>query len=253
MTCTPQLVAHRGWASVYPENTLESIAAAIDAGLLFVEFDIQLSADEVPVLIHDETLDRTSGRAGCVTDMRWADLKTVTVGETDRLGMQHASVRIPSLAQARDLIAGHPGVTAFVEIKEECLSRSGVGLVLDRCVESLGGILDRCVITSFNDLVLEAARDRFTAAIAWVLSTWDAKSLARAATLAPEFLFCNYRKLPTEPLLLPQGKWEWVLYEVTDVELALALHGRGVNFIESMNAGELMNDSRISGATADGA
>jgi len=252
MASTPQLVAHRGWASIYPENTLESIAAAIDAGLRFVEFDIQLSADEIPVLIHDDTLDRTSGRAGCVLDMSWTDLKTVNVGETERLGMHHAGVRIPSLAQARDLIAGHSGVTAFVEIKEECLSRYGIERVLERCVESLDNILDRCVITSFNDVVLEKARNKYGATTAWVLSTWDAQSLARAATLAPEYLFCNHMKLPVEPLLLPQGGWQWVLYEVTDVELALDLHRRGVNFVESMNAGELIKNSRLSGAITDG-
>ena len=253
MARTPELVAHRGWASAYPENTLESIAAAIDAGLRFVEFDIQLSADEVPILIHDETLDRTSGQPGCVMDMTWADLSRITVGETGRLGEEHADVLLPSLAQARDLVAGRQGVTAFVEIKEESLSRFGVGRVLDRCMEPLDGILHCCVITSFDDTVLEMAREKFGASIAWVLRTWDTDSLARAAALAPEFLFCNYKKLPDDLLSLPREKWEWVLYEVGDVELALALHDRGANFIESMKAGELIRDQRISGAIADGA
>jgi glycerophosphoryl diester phosphodiesterase len=253
MACVPELVAHRGWASVYPENTLESIAAAIDAGLRFIEFDIQLSADEVPLLIHDETLARTSGLPGCVMDIPWTDLSGITVGEMARLGEEFAEVLLPSLAQARDLIAKRPGITAFVELKEESLSRFGLGCVLDRCMESLDGIQSRCVITSFDDAVLEMAQGEFDLSIAWVLKTWDTDSLARAATLAPEFLFCNYRKLPADPLLLPRGKWQWVLYEVGDVELALALHERGVNYIESMNAGELIRDRRLSGATAGGA
>ena len=252
MAHAPQLVAHRGWASTHPENTLESIAAAIDAGLRFVEFDIQLSADEVPILIHDETLDRTAGRPGCVMDMSWADLASVAVGETERLGPQFAGTLVPSLTQARDLIAANSGVTAFVEIKTESLARFGIGPVLDRCMESLDGILQRCVITSFDDRVLEAARDRYGASIAWVLTTWDNDSLDRAATLAPEFLFCNYMKLPVDPLLLPRGSWEWVLYEVVEVELALALHKRGVNYIESMNAGALIQDRRLSGARSNG-
>jgi glycerophosphoryl diester phosphodiesterase len=186
-------------------------------------------------------------------DMTWADLSRITVGETARLGEEFAEVLLPSLAQARDLIADRAGVTAFVEIKEESLSRFGVGCVLDRCMEALDGIRHRCVITSFDDTVLEMAQGKFDASIAWVLKTWDTDSLARAVTLAPEFLFCNYKKLPDDPMMLPRGEWQWVLYEVGDVELALALHERGVNYIESMNAGELIKDRRISGATADGA
>lgn len=63
------LVAHRGYAARYPENTRESLAAAVSVGAEFVEFDIQLSADGVPVLLHDADLDRTAGRRGTVFDL----------------------------------------------------------------------------------------------------------------------------------------------------------------------------------------
>ena len=52
----PELVAHRGYALHYPENTLIGIEAAIRAGARYVEVDVQLSADKVPVLFHDRTL-----------------------------------------------------------------------------------------------------------------------------------------------------------------------------------------------------
>ncbi|MGI9265753.1 MAG: glycerophosphodiester phosphodiesterase family protein [Gammaproteobacteria bacterium] len=240
MVESPQVVAHRGLASTCPENTLESIAAAITAGIRFVEFDIQLSADEVPVLIHDDQLTRTAARPGCVMDMSWTDLSSVTVGETERLGQQYAGTLLPSLEQARLLIADHPGVTAFVEIKTESLSRFGTDRVLDRCMEALDTLLPHCVITSFDAAVLEIAREKYDAAIAWVLTTWDDDSLAAGAALQPEFLFCNYKKLPPAPLMLPQGEWEWVLYEVIDAALALELHARGAGFIESMDAGDLV-------------
>lgn len=249
---TPQVVAHRGLASSFPENTLESIAAAIAEGVQFVEFDIQLSADEVPVLIHDDTLTRTAGRSGCVLDMSWADLSTTTAGESERLGSQYADALLPSLAQARQLIARHPGITAFVEIKTESLSHFGIDRVLDRCIEALDAFLPRSVITSFDAAVLERAREKYGAAIAWVLTRWDDESLKFGAELQAEFMFCNYKKLPSTPLMLPQGRWEWVIYEVIDVELARALHERGVGFVESMDAGALMRNLLAASEGDDG-
>jgi len=50
------LVAHRGWQRRYPENTLPAIKGALDAGARYIEVDVQLSADGVPVLFHDRTL-----------------------------------------------------------------------------------------------------------------------------------------------------------------------------------------------------
>jgi len=252
MVRTPHVVAHRGLASSFPENTLESIAAAIAAGVQFVEFDIQLSADEVPVVIHDDTLIRTADRSGCVLDMSWTDLSTMTVGESERFGSQFADALLPSLAQARQLIERHPGITAFVEIKTESLSHFGTDRVLDCCVEALDALLPRSVITSFDAAVLEKARERYGAAIAWVLTQWDDESLELGAALQPDFMFCNYKKLPSTPLMLPQGRWEWVIYEVVDVELARALHERGVSFVESMDAGALMRNLLAASDIDDG-
>ena len=62
----PVLLAHRGWASRYPENSLVGIEAALVAGVACVEIDVQLSADHVPMVIHDLGLERTAGIAGCV-------------------------------------------------------------------------------------------------------------------------------------------------------------------------------------------
>ncbi|MEK7733824.1 MAG: glycerophosphodiester phosphodiesterase family protein [Pseudomonadota bacterium] len=62
----PELVAHRGYTLLYPENTLSAVRGAIEAGGRYVEVDIQLSRDEVPVLFHDHTLKRLCGVDGAV-------------------------------------------------------------------------------------------------------------------------------------------------------------------------------------------
>jgi len=238
----PTLVAHRGWATRWPENTLEGLMAAVDAGADHVEFDIQLSADGVPVLLHDVTLERTAGHAGCALDMQWDELKRIKVGETGRLGDACAHARLPSLALIRDWLETEPDVTAFAEIKTESLSRFGVGRVVDACLHALDPVLERCVITSFNAEVLLAARKKREARIAWVLSHFDQESCDQALSLAPEFLFCNYRKLPAGMSKLPSGPWQWVLYEVTNAQLALELAEKGASHIETMAIGEMLSD-----------
>ena len=58
----PAVVAHRGYAARYPENTIVALAAAVAGGTRFLEFDVQLSRDEVPLLCHDESLSRVADR-----------------------------------------------------------------------------------------------------------------------------------------------------------------------------------------------
>ena len=64
----PKLIGHRGVKDLCPENTLESIAMALELGLTFVEIDVKISKDKLPILLHDDTLDRTTNGNGLVID-----------------------------------------------------------------------------------------------------------------------------------------------------------------------------------------
>ena len=86
----PILLAHRGWASRYPENSRLGIEAALRAGVACVEFDVQLSADCVPVVIHDTSLERTAGIAGRVSGLDARELSAVSVHEPARFGTRFA-------------------------------------------------------------------------------------------------------------------------------------------------------------------
>ena len=121
----PEIIAHRGNAAEFPENTLQGLESAVSLGLRYVEFDVQVTADLVPVLMHDADLARVGGRPDCVHDLTWSALAELPVGEVQRLGHAHAFTYPPSLAQAVDTIAGWDGVTAFVEVKRSSLRRFG--------------------------------------------------------------------------------------------------------------------------------
>lgn len=196
----------------------------------------------MPVLNHDATLDRTTGRPGCVMDMTWAQLSQVRAAEEARLGALDGTFRIASLASVCEWLATEPQVHAFVEIKTESTARFGVDRVLDDCLAHIEPLLERCIVTSFGEDVVAAARSRADVRIAWALERWDAEHLERAGQLEPDYLFCNYRKIPATTQTLPHGGWQWALYEIKDAELALELAGRGAAFIETMAIGELLSE-----------
>ena len=81
---------HRGYPERYPENTLVGMEAAIRAGARAVELDIQLSADEVPILMHDRTLQRVCGVKGTIHHLPFDQLRTLQPMEFERFGYRYA-------------------------------------------------------------------------------------------------------------------------------------------------------------------
>ena len=76
----PRVMGHRGTAARAPENTLAGIRAAKDSGLDWVEFDTMLTGDGVPVLYHDDNLQRTTGRDALMENTAFADLASLEAG-----------------------------------------------------------------------------------------------------------------------------------------------------------------------------
>src|SRR5512139_407079 len=188
-TDLPEIIAHRGNAAEFPENTLQGLESAVSLGVQHVEFDVQLTADMVPVLFHDTDLARVAGRPECVHDVSWSALSELPVGEVQRLGHAHAFTYPPSLAQAVDTLAGWDGVTAFVEVKRSSLRRFGREAVLRRIAQIVQPVIDRCVLISFDLPSVKILRLMTGARIGWVLSQYDAETRQQATELAPQFLF----------------------------------------------------------------
>src|SRR5210317_1309763 len=92
-----RIVAHRGQQTTFPENTLEGIQEAIRCGAKAVEFDVQMTADHIPVVCHDMNLLRTAGIDLDITENRYADMEAISVGEPSRFAEQYLSVKLPSL------------------------------------------------------------------------------------------------------------------------------------------------------------
>ena len=234
-----QLMAHRGYATRYPENTREAISAAVSAGAELVEFDVQLTADEVPILLHDVDFMRTGNDPRNVLTTDLAAVESISVAEATKFGDTFAGVTAPTLADVVEDLATWPHVTAFVELKRHSLEHFGVATVLDAVTAVLQPVIDQCVLISFNADCLYAWRERMATPIGWALRQYDAEHLKVARDLAPEYLFCNQTRLPHPNEALWVGAWDWVVYEIVDPEVARALLDRGVAIIETKDYADM--------------
>ena len=77
----PKLIGHRGVKNLCPENTIESINRAFDIGLSYIEIDVKISKDEIPILLHDDTLERTTNGDGLAVNFEYDFLKKLDAGQ----------------------------------------------------------------------------------------------------------------------------------------------------------------------------
>ncbi len=152
----PNLISHRGCAGYAPENTIEGIHTAADMGVKWVELDVKLTRDQVPVIFHDDELERTTGVGGLIAQTDYADLAEMDAGSW--FGESFIGAKIPTLEAAVDaLIERDLGLN--LEIKP-CpgRERETAEVALDM-LSSIWDDHERLLISSFSHVSLEAAHE----------------------------------------------------------------------------------------------
>lgn len=240
------LMAHRGWPSRYPENSLEGMRAALEAGARMVEFDVQLTADGVPVVIHDTGLGRTAGRKGNVLDLLAAALPGIDVSEATRFGNRYQDTPLPTLEDMLALVDEYPDATAFIELKRASMRRFGGRAVVDAVMPLVGRHRHRVVISYDADMVARA-RTAGAMRIGWVTASLGRDQERAARELMPEFIFCSADRVPAGGDALWTGSWRWVVYGVNETELARELLDGGADIIETDRIGEFLGRDRDDG------
>jgi glycerophosphoryl diester phosphodiesterase len=229
----PAIVAHRGDAEHFPENTLPALEAAWRHGIAHVEVDVHLSSDGVPFVIHDASLDRTTGSTGDVRFMHSGRLDGVDAGEPARFGRAHAGTALPRLSAVVARMADNPAARAFVEVKRGSLVHHGLAHCMERILAAVAPVRERCTIISFDADAVRHARAAGGMRIGWVLDGDPGQLRPVLELMQPEYVFCNHTRLAAgRPL--PAGPWTWVIYEVTDADHARELAARGAAMVESM-------------------
>lgn len=241
----PILIAHRGYAKRYPENTLIAIQAALEAGVNYVEFDVQFTKDSVPVVLHDVSLKRTTGTNKRIFTLNHNQLDDILVNEARIHPRKFAHVGIPTLAAVIELFSLWPNAHALVEIKQETLDTFGIEKVMKILLQTCRPILDRCILIAYDELSLRCGRAMGFKKIGWILTKYNDESISIATGLAPDLLICNHTKIPKSATSLWPGPWKWAFYEVDQPKVAHELAALGAHYVETMAVAEMLKDKAL--------
>jgi|KBSSwiStaDraftv2_1062776.scaffolds.fasta_scaffold13185_4 glycerophosphoryl diester phosphodiesterase len=233
------LVAHRGWRQHFPENTLPAIDGALQAGALNIEIDVQLSADQMPLLFHDRTLHRICRQRGELHQYTAQQLQQFSAYEPDRFGDKFLGTRITELNDVIALFEKNPQAHLFLEVKEEALHVFGNEAVYRALQPLIERIRERCTLISFAHTFLQFAKTQSWPRVGPVLNTWEEIDSPTLAALQPTVVFCDIDQLPRQRdlHLIP---YPLVVYEVPDIDTAEKLRARGVAKLETFKVGELL-------------
>lgn len=222
----PLVVGHRGAAGCAPENTLASFARGVELGADAVECDVQLSADGVPVVIHDPTLERTTNGRGLVAGRTLADLRALDAGAW--FGPSFAGERIPTLAEVLDWARGRTRLV--VELKQGPAYDAHLADGVVAAVRSVGRD-PQVLLVSFDHLTVRRVSelaDDLPTGILYAARPVDPVSLAwaaRAEVLLPHWSFVT----PEQVTAAHEAGLGLAVWTVDDEATAARLFALGVD------------------------
>jgi len=158
------VIAHRGASAEAPENTLAAIERAIEIGADAIEFDIRSTFDDKLVLMHDETVDRTTNGSGSVAGMTLGNIKTLDAGYW--FSKQFHGERVPTLLEALDLIA-QSDVIPLIEMKDRYDAARRAAPTMVKALKDFG-IEDRSVVIARDPKQLARVKELSSATTARV-------------------------------------------------------------------------------------
>ena len=143
------MIAHRGASLVAPENTLPAFYAAVQNGADAIELDVQLTADRIPVVIHDHTLERTTNGAGAVVSRSWEELKILDAGKW--FGSEFKGARVPSLEEVFDRFGD--SINLNIELANYSTPFDELPAIVCSMI-ARRYLHDRVLVSSFNPIAL---------------------------------------------------------------------------------------------------
>ncbi|MEM2848818.1 MAG: glycerophosphodiester phosphodiesterase family protein [Candidatus Bathyarchaeia archaeon] len=219
------VVAHRGASSYEPENTIRAIEKAIDMDADAVEVDVRLSKDHVPVVIHDETLNRTTNGSGRVDSYTSEQLKNFDAGKGEK---------IPLLSEVLDVVRGQ--VCLLLELKEVHASKYALRIVENK------GMLNQVVFISFYEDALKAVVEANPGTYRGIIYAKPghfiliAKRIGCVAVM-PHYRLASFKTVEfAHRLKLKVNAWT-----VDDLETARELVGRGVDSVTTNKPDLIIN------------
>jgi glycerophosphoryl diester phosphodiesterase len=238
----PKLFAHRGGGSLAPENTLAGMKKAQQIGYIAVEFDVKLSGDNVAILMHDETLERTTNGTGAVKDKTYRELAGLDAGSWR--SASYRGERIPKFTEVAHYLHGM-GIMANVELKPCPGREQETGKLVAELCQSLWQ--DRTVkplLTSFSFQALEAAHRAVPELPRGFLVGAPApEHLVQLAALDCVSLNCDHSELDEASIkFFQQRGYRMLTYTVNDPDRARTLLQWGIDGIFTDNLSAMADE-----------
>ncbi|WP_096187110.1 glycerophosphodiester phosphodiesterase [Evansella halocellulosilytica] len=183
------IFGHRGSSGRHPENTMDSFEAALQEGADGLEIDVQLSEDDVPVVIHDETVDRTTNGTGWVKDFTFDELQKLDAGSW--FSSTFSGAMIPSLEELFRWLVNTP-LLLNIEIKSGLVRYPNIEKIVLDLIEKYD-LNERVIISSFNHYSLAKVHklnNEIETAILFMEGLYEPWNYAK--TVGAQSLHCYY-------------------------------------------------------------
>ncbi len=227
-----KIIAHRGFSSIAPENTLIAFQKAIECNADYFELDVHKTKNDSIVVIHDSSVDRTSSNdvKGGIAEMNYSDLATLTVGYPMKFGDKYENEKIPTLREALELAKGK--IKVCIEIKVYGAEKEILKIVNDL------GVKDDVIIFSFYYPVLAKIRqlDK-NISILLLINKADKMTIDYAKIIESNAVGVGYGTTVTEEFLNFAHNngievWKWTVNKEDEMQqlINLGLDGLITNF-----------------------
>jgi glycerophosphoryl diester phosphodiesterase len=227
-----KIIAHRGFSSIAPENTLVAFQKAIECKADYFELDVHKTKNDSIVVVHDSSINRTSSNdfKGKIAEMNYSDLTTVKVGYSEKFDDKYENEKIPTLREALELAKGK--IKVCIEIKVYGVEKEVLKIINDL------GVKDEVIIFSFHYPVLAKIRqldknipilfllnkaDKMTIDYAKIIES-NAIGVGNGTTVTEEYLnFAHQNDIEV---------WKWTVNEEDEMQqlIDLGLDGLITNF-----------------------
>ena len=224
----PAIVAHRGFSSKAPENTLVAFERAIAIGADYFELDVMASKDGVPMVIHDETIDRTcsDARSGKVNTFDAHELSKIYAGHPSKFGLEFRDEAIPTLDQALKLAKGR--IKVCVEIKAPGIEEAILSVI------SKNDMNKDVIIFSFEETILQRVHQLDPdLPLLFLKEKCEIKDLDTAQSLHAQHIgIGRATELTDEFMQAVQerslGVWQWTINDPLEMTRLLGLPLQGI-------------------------
>ncbi|GGE22856.1 glycerophosphoryl diester phosphodiesterase [Marinithermofilum abyssi] len=211
-----EVYAHRGFSAMAPENTMAAFQRAVDAGADGVELDVHLTKDNKVVVIHDETVKRTTDGTGKVRELTLEELRRLDAGSW--FDPEFKGEKIPTLEEVLQLVAEH-GMKINIELKNNRVIYPELEQKVANLLQQYG-LVKQAVISSFNHYslkVMKQVQPEIDTAILYMeglVDPWVYAKHAGATSLHPYWYTvveevvkgCQKENLPVRPFTVNQPK-----------------------------------------------